>query len=277
MYMKGGHENGCGTHLLCGSPLRTNIDSQCASLYLVRLAVLRTVGWLNFGRGPVMQVSSADCFHTAPDVCFPLVCISHSTQDSRLSRTTVVNQLYKCRVPVVFTRQVSIAVQCIGKSQWMWRHSRSYTHMFLFTCKWDDVVWTYTGCTSAMSSPTLNEACGQHVVSLCSFIVIVNKQSSLCSKQMVCNACTMWYTWNKWCAMYLLCDILETNGVQCLHYVIYLKQMVCNVFTMWYTWNKWCAMLVLCDIFEMNGVQCLYYVLYSKQMVSNACMFDYVK
>jgi hypothetical protein len=35
------------------------------------------------------------------------------TQDSRLSRTTFIDQLYKCRVLIAFTRQVSIATQCI--------------------------------------------------------------------------------------------------------------------------------------------------------------------
>ena len=68
-------------------------------------------------------------------------------------------------------------------------------------------------------------------------------------KQMVCSACTMWYTWDKWCAMLVLCDklemddvqgdILEMDGVQHFYYVIYLKEMVCNSFTMWYTWNGW--------------------------------------
>ena len=91
--------------------------------------------------------------------------------------------------------------------------------MFAFTRKRDDVVWTCTGHTTAMSSPTLNEACAHHLVSLCSLIVIVNKQSALCSKQMVCNACNMCSTWNEWCAMLVLCDILDMNGVQCLYYV----------------------------------------------------------
>ena len=103
----------CGTHLLCGLPLCTNVDPQCTSLYLVRLAVLRTVGWLNFVRCPVIQVSSASCLHTRPDVYFPLFCTTHGTQDSRLSRNTVIHQLYKCRVPIAFIRQVSITAQCI--------------------------------------------------------------------------------------------------------------------------------------------------------------------
>ena len=60
------------------------------------------------------------------------------------------------------------------------------------------------------------------------------------------------YAWNEWCAMLVQCDILETNGVQCLNYVIYLKWMVHNACTMCYTWNKWCAMLVLCSIMLNN-------------------------
>jgi hypothetical protein len=86
---------------------------QCTSLYLLPLAVLRTVGWLNFGRWPVLQVSSASCLHTGPDVYFPLLCTTHGTQDSRLSRTTFIHQLYKCRAPTAFTRQMSIPTQCI--------------------------------------------------------------------------------------------------------------------------------------------------------------------
>ena len=58
-----------------------------------------------------MQVLSAGYRHTAPDMYFPLFDITYGTQDSRLTETTVLNHLYKCRVPIAFTRQVSIAVQ----------------------------------------------------------------------------------------------------------------------------------------------------------------------
>ena len=75
--------------------------------------------------------------------------------------------------------------------------------------------------------------------------------------------------------MLVLCVILETNGVQCLYYVIYSKRMVCNACNMCYTGNEWCAMLVLCVILETNGVQCLYYVIYLKWMVCNACTMCY--
>ena len=53
--------------------------------------------------------------------------------------------------------------------------------------------------------------------------------------------------------MLVLCVILETNGVQCLYYVIYSKRMVYNACTMCYTWNEWCAMFVICSIMLNNA------------------------
>ena len=82
-----------------------------------------------------------------------------------------------------------------------------------------------------------------------------------CLKRMVCNACTICYAWNEWCAMLVLYVMLEMNGVQCLYYMLCLKWMVCNACIMCYVWIEWCAMLVICATFEMNGVQYLYYVL----------------
>ena len=79
-----------------------------------------------------------------------------------------------------------------------------------------------------MPGPTLDEACVQHSVSVCRLIEIVKQTIYIMIDTNVRNACTMCYTQNKWCAMLVLCVMLETHCVQCLYYVLCLKPIMYN-------------------------------------------------
>ena len=162
---------------------------------------------------------------------FPLFCTTHGTQDSRLTKITVIHQLYKCWMPVAFTRQVSIAVQCILQES---------IHVAALTFMQAHVLSSHA-----------------NAMMLCELAQGVTLQC------LVPHRRNMWTIFGIFMHSYCdseqtICTMIKMNGVQCLYYVIYLKRMVCNACTMWYTWNEWCAMLVLCVILETNCVQCLY-------------------
>ena len=162
---------------------------------------------------------------------FPLLCTTHGTQDSRLSKNTVINQLYKCRVPIAFTRQVSIAAQHILQES---------IHVAALTFMHAHVLSSH-----------------ENAVISCEHAQIVTLQCLVPPRR------SMWTIFglvmHSYCdSEQTICTMLKTNGVQCLYYVLYSKRMVCNACTMCYAQNEWCAMLVLCVILETNGVQCLY-------------------
>ena len=93
-------------------------------------------------------------------------------------KTTVINLICKCRVPVAFTRHVCNACTiCCAWSEW---------------------------CAMLVLYVMLETNGVQ-----CSYYM-------LCLKWMVCNACTICYAWNEWCVMLVLYVMLEMNGVQCL-------------------------------------------------------------
>ena len=149
-------KRGCGTHLLCRLPLCTNVDPKCTSL----------------------------CFRT-----------SRGTQDSRATKTNVIDLLYEWWVPVAFTRQVCNACT--------------------LCCAWN--AW-FAMLVLYVMLETNGVQCLYYM---------------FCLKQMVCNDHSFCSVWNEWCAMLVLYVMLEMSVVQWLYYVLCLEWMVCNVCTMY--------------------------------------------
>ena len=82
-------------------------------------------------------------------------------------KTTVINLIYKCRVPVAFTRHVcNVCTICRAWNEW---------------------------CAMLVLYVMLEMNGVQCLYNM------------LCLKWMVCNACNMCYVWNEWCAVLVLC------------------------------------------------------------------------
>ena len=159
---------------------------------------------------------------------FPLLCTTHGTQDSRLSKNTVINQLYKCRVPIAFTRQVSIAAQHILQESihvaaltFMHAHVLSSHENAVISCEHAQIVTLQCLVPPRRSMWTIF---GLVMHSYC------DSEQTICTMLKTNGVQCLYYVLysNKWCAMLVLCVILETNGVQYLYYVLYSKRMVCN-------------------------------------------------
>ena len=123
---------------------------------------------------------------------FPLLCTTHGTQDSRFSRTTVIKQLYKCRVPIAFTRQLSIATQSILQES---------IHVAALT-------FIHAHVLSSHANAVMSCELAQGVTLQC---LVPPRQS-------------MWTIFGLFLHSYCdseqtICTMLETNGVQCLYHV----------------------------------------------------------
>ena len=128
-----------------------------------------------------------------PPACFPFLSTTYGTQDSRLSRTTVIRQSYKCRVPVALTRQVSIAAQRILQES---IHVAALTFM-------------HAHVLSSHANAMLSCELAQGVTLQC----LVPPRRS------------MWTIFGPFMHSYCnseqtICTLIKTNGVQCLYYVL---------------------------------------------------------